>query len=135
VTQTGDVELHPIAAELAAAMQRSPDKKQIAFPPEVIERARARVRSSNDGDEVLAHLIALAAKIKRLAGDGGTPAIAALVMIVVDKLGSVDEAADRFNAAGITNAAQLLGSIETSRAPREQPKPQATVRPKRGLSK
>lgn len=130
----GDVELHPIVAELAASMQRSADKKLIAIPPEVIEKARARVRSSNDGD-VLIQLVALAAKINRLAGDGGTPAIAALMLLVADKLGSAQDAADRFSAAGITNAAQLLGGTETSRAPREQPKPQATVKPKRGLSK
>lgn len=73
-------------------------------------------------------------KIKRLAGDGGIPAIAALALLVAEKIGSVAAAADRFNAAGIDNAAQLLGVVEPTRAPRE-PKPQAHVKPKRGLSK
>ena len=130
----GDVELHPIVADLAASMQRSPDKTLIAIPPEVLEKARARVRSSKDAD-VLTHLVALAVKINRLAGDGGTPAIAALMLLVAEKLGSAQDAADRFSAAGISNAAQLLGVTEAARAPREQPKPQAAVKPKRGLSK
>lgn len=129
------VELHPVVAELAASMERSPDKKQVAFPPEALEKARARVRTAAE-PELLSHLIALAVKIKRLAGDGGTPAIAALALLVADKLGSVEDAADRFSAAGIVNAGQLLGVVEKSRAPREDPKvPKLTVKPKRGLSK
>lgn len=131
----GTVELHPIVAELAASMERSADKKQVAFPPDVVEKARARVRAAEE-PELLSHLIALAVKIKRLAGDGGTPAIAALALLVADKLGSVDDAADRFHAAGIANAGQLLGVVEKSRAPRVEPKPpKLAVKPKRGLSK
>ncbi len=130
----GTVELHPIVAELAAGMQRSADNTTVTFPPAVVDRARARVHGSDD-PEVLAHLIALAVKIRRIAGDGGTPAIEVLAQLVADKLGSAADAADRFSAAGISNAAQLLGVVETTRAPREQPKAQATVRPKRGLSK
>jgi hypothetical protein len=129
-----DVELHPIVAELSAAMQRSSDKKQVAFPPDVLEKTRARVRASSE-DEVLAHLIALAVKIKRVAGDGGMPAIAAIAMLVADKLGSASDAADRFNAAGISNAAALLGVSDPIRAPREQTKAAAPVKAKRGLSK
>jgi hypothetical protein len=121
-------------AELAAAIQRSPDETLVAIPPEAIEKARARMRALDDPD-IVAHLIALAVKTKRIAGDGGLPVLAALALLVAEKLGSVDDAADRFGAAGIANAASLIGASAEARAPREQPKAAPTVKPKRGLSR
>lgn len=130
------VALHPIVAELAASMQRSDDKSVLFFPPELVDKTRARIRAeASSNDDVLAHLLALAAKINRIAGEGGRPAMAALVLLVVERVGSVEVASDHFGAIGIQNASQLLGTIEPSRAPREQPKAAPAVKPKRGLSK
>lgn len=129
-----DVELHPIVAALAGAIQRSPDKSLVAIPPDIVDKARAQVRA-NDDPELIPHLIALAVKTRRVAGDGGIPVIAALALLVAEKLGSHDDVADRFAAAGIADAKALLGTVTTSRAPRDEKKPAAlTVKAKRGLS-
>ena len=65
-----DVTLHPIVAELAAALVRSPDKRALSLPPEALERALTKLRATNDAD-VVRDLIALAVKVNRIAGDGG----------------------------------------------------------------
>ncbi len=129
-----DIELHPIVAELSGAIQRSTDKTGVVIAPDDIERARGRLRLSDDPD-VVAHLVALAVKTQRVAGEGGLPVIAALLLLVAEKLGSASAAADRFGAAGIANAAALVGGNVELRAPREQQQAPPTAKPKRGLSK
>lgn len=129
---TGDVTLHPIAAALAAAVARSPDKRLLAIPPEAIEKARAQLMATSDEDAVPA-LIALAVKTLRIAGDGALPALAAIGLLVVEKLGSA-KAHDMFAAAGLkAEAAALLATSTEVRAPRAQPKVAPTVKATRGL--
>lgn len=128
-----DVTLHPIAAALAAAFARSPDKTQLAIPPEAIEKARAQLKATDDPSAVT-HLVALAVKTRRVAGAGALPALAAIGMLVMEKLGSSEKAHDMFAAAGLHDeAAALLGTTTEVRAPREQPPAAPTVKPKRGL--
>ena len=129
---TSELTLHPIAAALAAAIVRSDDKKRLALPAEAVEKARAQLKATSDPDAV-SHLIALAAKTRRIAGDGGIAVIGAIALIVVEKLGSTEEAAAQFTAAGLDDVTTLLGTTREVRAPREQPKAAAPVKPKRGL--
>lgn len=130
-----EVTLHPIAAELAEAMERSPDGTAVSFPTAAVERAAQKVRATAD-DEALTHLIALAVKIKRIAGEGGTAAIMSIGLIVADKLGSTAAAADRLVAAGLEDDAKsFLGRKEEKRAPAQpQTAGPAPVKAKRGLS-
>jgi hypothetical protein len=129
-----DVELHPIVAELAAAMERSEDGKSVFFSTPSVERAAAKLRAT-DGDVVLSHLVALAVKIKRVAGEGGVAAVMSIALLVADKLGSKDAAADRLEAAGLgADAKAFLGQSTEKRAPQEPNKPAPpTVKAKRGL--
>ena len=117
-----------------AALVRSPDQTLLALPPEAIEKARAQLKVTSDSDAV-PHLVALAVKTRRIAGDGALPALAAIGLLVLEKLGSSEEAHDLFAAAGLKDeAAAFLGSATEARAPREAARPSATVKPRRGLS-
>lgn len=131
---TGDIELHPIVSELAGAMERSEDGTFVFFSTPSVERAAAKLRAT-DGDAVLTHLVALAVKLKRVAGDGGAAAIMSIGLLLADKLGSKDAAASRLEAAGLgSDAKALLGQRTEKRAPQEPSKPAPpTVKPKRGL--
>ncbi len=131
--------LHPIVAELAAEMIRSPDHTTVSFPTAAVEKAQQRIRASND-DDVVAHLIALAAKIRRVARDGGMAAILTIGALVADKLGSTSAAADRLVKGGMQKeAAALLGRRVPLTAPRSgQGAPEGSVKagtltPKRRL--
>lgn len=128
------IELHPVVAGLAAAMERSPDGTRVVLPPPAIEAARAKVLASTD-PEVVQHLIALAVKVHRIAGDGGFPVIAAIALLVAEKLGSATAAADKFGAAGLADAAAAIGGTQPVRAPREAAPAGPAVKARRGLSK
>jgi hypothetical protein len=130
-----DVTLHPVVAALAATMVRSADKKSVSFPLDAVEKAAAGARTSTD-PAVVRDLIALAVKIKRIAGDGGLAAIVEIGLIVAEKLGSTQAAGDQLEAAGVAkDAAALLGKAVETRAPRSEPtKPNApNIKAKRGL--
>src|SRR5688572_16231018 len=130
-----NIELHPIVAELAATMERSADKASVSFPNQALERTQSKLRATTDNEPVV-HLIALAAKIKRIAGDGGLAAIVSIGLLIADKLGSAQAAADKLEGAGLAKEAQsFLGKVGETRAPRDDHKPPTpTVKAKRGLS-
>ena len=129
------VDLHPIAAALAKAITRSDDGKSVSLPDAAVESARAALRLADD--DAVVHLIALAVKTRRIAGEGALPVIVAIGFLVGDKLGSKQAAADRFADAGMASEAKaLLASTPPVRAPQADHKPATpTVKARRGLKK
>ena len=126
-----DVELHPIAAELAAAMVRSP--AGLSLPTAAVEKAEAKLRATSD-PRAVEHLVALAVRTQRIAGDAGLAVNIVLALLVAEKLGSATAARDKFAAGGHPDAAALLGKAAEARAPVDASKPAAPpVKAKRGL--
>jgi hypothetical protein len=133
VSAAEKIELFDVAAQLAAAIERTPDGRLLFLSPAAIAKAQARLRAGVDMEGV-AHLIALAAKVHRIAGAGGLAVVGAIASLVVDALGSPEAAADRFASAGLEAAAAMIGKSAEVRAPREEPKlTLVTAKPRRGL--
>jgi hypothetical protein len=130
---TGDVDAHPIVAELAAAMERG--EAGVSFPDAAFEKARAALRASPAPDEIVVHLLALGIKTHRIAGPAGFAVLGDLTLLIAEVLGSVQAAADRFAAAGMDKeTASVVGAAVANRAPAPTAKAAPAVKPKRGLS-
>ncbi len=114
--------LHPAVAALAAAIVRQGDGVAVKD-------------GAVDAEVAVKDLLALAAKTRRIAGDGGFAVVVVIAGLVAEKLGSQQAAGDRFASAGLKD--ERLFSSEPLTAPRADSRPTTTapVKAKRGLKK
>jgi hypothetical protein len=131
-----EMQLHPIAAKVSAALGTGADGRMVVLPPEAARVATDELLRLQDAQEAVEHLCALVFKIKRIAGDAGLPAMVTIAGILQAKVTSASALAEQLKKGGLDAAtAAVVGREVVSRAPTAPQVKAPTVKARRGLSK